>query len=170
MTKQTETIEGLNDAVEFYRSEAKTKSSGILEVPKAAFVKAIAKHGVTEADLKRVNDAVNFETTAAAALAVSVVEEKISQATKDQLKDEDFRIALDGVVRIPTFGGATTVTAFAETHNPIPQRGNADGNGEREIKVTYGRIKTQVATKSRIIGNYGETARDAIRAKLDIKD
>ena len=171
MTKQTEeAIPGLSEAVNFYREESKVKSNGVREVPKAAFIKAIAKHGVTEDDLKKVNDAVNFETTVAAALAVSDVEEKISQASKDQLKDEEFRKGLEGVVRIPTLGGATTVTAFAETHNPIPTRGDADGNGERQIKITHGRIKTQISTKGRIIGNYAETARDSIRAKLGIKD
>jgi hypothetical protein len=167
---KNESIPGLNDAVDFFRQEAKTKSNGILEVPKGAFVKAMEKQGVTEEEMKKVQGAVDFVTTAAAGLATSSLEEKIEQASKEELADEAFRLNLKSTVRIPTFGGSTEVTTYAETHNPIPTRGDADGNGERQIKITHGRVKTTVNAKGRIIGNYAEDIRNSIRTKLGAKD
>ena len=160
------------DAVAFYREHSTVKSNGIREVPRADFVSRLEEvHGVTKDTITKVQDAINFETTAAAHLALADLEEKISAAPADQLKDDAFRRDLSSVVRLPTFGGNTEVTVYAEKTDNIPGRigaTDADGNPLPTTTTTYGRTRTSINTKARIDKAFHDTATARIKAALGV--
>lgn len=149
----------MNAGVDYYLEHSKVKSNGVREVPVAAFVSRMETHGVTKEDAKRVQDAINFETTVAARLALALAEKKLQEATAEELKDDDFRKTLRTVVRIPTFGGNTEVECQAERWDNIPFQ----GDGEKSHKVTHGRFRTTINAKSRIDPVLHDEARDRIR-------
>ena len=154
------------DAVAHYLENSKLKGNGVREVPKAAFVEAMEKHGVTEADLKKVQAAVDFETTAAARVALADVEQKIQDSSKDDLKNDDYRKGLSATVRLPTFGGATEVECQAEKVSNIPFRGDDEGPS---TKTSYARFRTTINTKARIHKDLHDEAADRIRKHLGVK-
>ena len=158
----------MNAAVDHYLQESKVKSNGVREIPKAAFVTAMEKHGVTEADYKRMQSAIDFETTAAARVALADTEVKINSADKKDLENEEFRCGLSSTVRLPTFGGATEVSCQAEKWSNIPFRGEGDDAPSR--KVTHGRFSTKINTKGRIYKDLHDEAANRIRAALGVKD
>lgn len=156
----------MTEAVSHYLENSKVKSNGVRDVPKAVFVEALeTRHGVTKEMLDQVQSAVDFETTAAANVALHDVEQKIGEMSKTDLKDDDARRAISATVRLPTFGGATDVTVSAESYSPIPFR----GDGEQQFKTTYGRTQTRIATKGRIDRNFHEEASNRIRKALGVK-
>jgi hypothetical protein len=157
-------------SVSHFMENSTVRTNGTREVPKAAFREALAKHGVDDEMVKKVHDAVAFESTAAGRVALADLEKKIEGATDEDLADENFRRNLSAMVRLPTYGGSTEITAYAETHNPIPSRGtDADGNpNERGTKVTYGRIKTSINTKARIHADLHEESNERMRRSLKV--
>ena len=157
----------MQESVSHFLESSDIKSNGVRNVPKAAYVKALEKHGVTEADIKRVNTAIDFENTAAARVAVQDLESKISEASKEDLEKEEFRKGLSATVRLPTFGGSTDVTVNAEVFNNIPFRG--DGDGEPQRKASYGRLRTTINTKGRIHPDFHAEADSRMRKALGIE-
>ena len=170
MTKLTPEQEQMKNAVNFYLENSTIKSNGIREVRKADFVEAMKKHGVTADDYKKVQDALDYEVTAAAGAALVDTENKIKEASADDLKNEEYRKSLSSVVRLPTFGGSTEVECRAEKHSNIPFRGDADGNGEPAVKIDYGRFRTTINTKGRIHKDLHAEAVSRIKSALKVKD
>lgn len=169
MTVETvDTSEAMNTAVDFYLEHSKVKPNGLREVPLAPFVERMETHGVTKAEYKKLQDAIDFETTAIARVALADVERKISEASEEDLKNEEFRTGLSAAVRIPTFGGATEVECYVEKHSNIPFRGDNDGNGEPAKKITYGRFRTQIHAKGRIYKSLHDEAADRVRSALGV--
>lgn len=152
-------------ATDWYLKNSKVKANGVREVPKAAFIEALETHGVTKEMINQVQNAVDFETTAAAHAALHDVEQKIGELPKEGLKDDDARRGISATVRLPTFGGATDVTVSAESYSPIPFR----GDGEQQYKTTYGRVQTKITTKGRIDRNFHDEAANRIRSALGVK-
>lgn len=161
--------EQMTAAVDFYMENSKMKSNGVREVPKAAFVKRLTDvHGIEETDYKKLQHAVDFETTAAARVALADVETKIGEASKDDLANDDFRKGLSSTVRLPTFSGATEVECRAEKWSNVPFRGDGDAEAPAH-KVTHGSFRTTINTKGRIDKNLHTEATDRIRAKLGVE-
>lgn len=166
MAIETNDAAAMKDAVDYYLEHSKVKNNGVREVSKSAFVAAIEKHGVSEEEFKKVQSAIDFETTAAAGVALIDVETKIAAASKEDLGNEEFRTNLKGVVRLPTPGGSTEVSVQAEYSSPIPFR----GEGEPQVKTTFGRTRTTINTKGRIFKSFHEDASTRIRAALGVDD
>lgn len=162
----TERQAAMDAAVDHYLSNTEINQSGVRVVPKKVFIDAIAKHGVDEAAYKKVQDAVNFETTAAGRVAMADTENKIAAASKEDLENEEYRRSISSTVRLPTFGGNTEVEFITEKSSPIPAR----GDNPASVKISHGRIRTTVNLKSRIDKELIEEAPLRIRAALGLKD
>jgi hypothetical protein len=157
----------MEQAVAYYLENSKMKSKDLREVPKAVFAKALKEHhGITEDEIKKVQSAIDFETTAAAHVATADVEKMIDDATEEELKDEAFRKKMQSTVRLPTHGGSTEVTLHAERWNNIPFRGEDDEGPKR--KVTYGHVSTTINAKGRILPDFHTEANNRMRAKLGV--
>ena len=160
--------EAMTETVSYFKEHAKTRSNGIIEVPKPAFMEQIKRHGVTQGDFERVQTAVDFVTTAAGHVALEHLEEKVGAAGDDDLKDETFRKSLSSTVRLPTHGGATEVTVKAETKNPIPFRG--EEGGEPQFKTSYGVTRTTINSKGRMFRDFHEEANNRMRKALRMEE
>jgi hypothetical protein len=157
-------------AVDFYMENSRIHpTSGLREINRDAFLKRMEEeHGITKKEAQRFQDAVNFETTVAAGVALSDLEKKIAEASDDDLKNDEYRRNMSSTVRVPTFGGNTEVTLFAERAAPIP--GPAGEDGERRMSISHGRVKTTINLKSRIAKDFHDDAKSRIRAALNITD
>lgn len=156
----------MDTAVDYYLEHSTVKNNGVREVRKADFVKGLeARHGVTEEDYKKVQDALKFETTAAARVATADLEKKASEASKDDLKSDEFRKGLSAAVRLPTFGGSTEVEVFGEKWDNLPRREGMPEDAPTH-KVTHGRVRVSINTKRFIDGDFVTEAQDRIRTAL----
>lgn len=162
----TEETAMMDAAVDHYLSNTEINNSGVRVVPKKVFDERLEVHGVSPADLKKVQDAINYETTAAARVALADTENKIQGASKADRESEEWRKACSSMVRLPTPGGATEVEVYAEKHSNVPARGDVPAS----VKVTHGRVRTTINTKSRIDKIFHEEANARIRAELGMKD
>lgn len=164
----TESDLRVEKGVEFYMEHSKLKTNGVREVPKAAFNQRLKEeHGIDEAEYKRLQTALDFETTVAAHVALNTIESDLRKASAEDLASDDFRKGLSAIVRLPTPGGNTEVEVKAERHDNIPFREGSDGPSH---KITYGRLSTKINTKSRIDKDFHETAASRIRAILGVAE
>lgn len=172
MSKKDDTPTDMEKAVDFYRGQSEVGNTGVRRIPKAAYMERLdTEHGVDEATLKKVQNAVDHETTVAAHVSLADVEDSIKAASKDQLADEEFRRNLSATTRLPTLGGSTEVTVNAEKLIPIPGRPDADGNvGERSTKLLFGQTRTTIQAKYRIEKTFHEEAASRLRSSLGIKE
>ncbi len=167
----TETIEGtdlMNAAVDHYLEHSRIKSNGVREIGKAAFVTAMKKHGVTEEEMKRVQTAVEYETTAAARVALADTEKKLPEMSDEDRANDELRKAVTSTVRLPTFGGYTEVECRGEKHSNIPFR--TEGADGPATKIDYGRFRTTINARTRIHPDLHDEACNRIKAALGIKD
>ena len=154
-------------AVDHYLAASELAPSGIRSIPKAAFVERLKDiHDLDDAVVKRVQTALNHETTVAHAVATHDLIEKIKATSKEDLKDDDTRRALTSTVRLPTHGGNTNVIVRAEDVKRLPSK----GDGEQEYKTSYGRVGVKITTKSRIPKEFLEQGSAQIRKALGVKD
>jgi hypothetical protein len=152
--------------VDMFIEGTEVNNSGVRVIPKKIFIDAVEKQGVSEADYKKVQAATDFVTTAAARVAMADTEKKISESSKSDLENEEFRRGISSTVRLPTFGGNTEVEFFAEKTANVPARGDVPAS----VKISHGRIRTTINTKARIDKELLEEAQLRIRAALGIKD
>lgn len=162
----TEHQAAMDAAVDHYLSNTEVNNSGVRVVPKKVFMDAIEKHGVTEADYKKVQQATDFETSAAARVAMADTENLLAKASKEDLASDEYRRSVSSTVRLPTFGGNTEVEFFAEKVSNVPARGDIAAS----VKVSHGRIRTTINTKSRIDKELLAEAPIRIRAALGLKE
>jgi hypothetical protein len=151
-----------------FLEHSQVKPNGVREVNKAGFSAAMLSVGVSGEDFKRVTNAIDNATTAAALIAEEDLHDKIGGLSKDELSNDETRRGLSTTVRLPTPGGKTEVTVSAETVNNIPFRGDADGNGERQTKTTHGRIRVSVNATGRIQKDLPGAMGDRIKSKLGL--
>lgn len=146
------------------RDGSEIKKSGVREIPKALMVGQLKDLGVSEEEVKRVQEAMGTLTTAASEAALRDNMDKFNAASADDKASETFRRNLSSEVRIPTFGGSTTVENFFETvkNNPFKK---AD-EGAVEPEVVYGRTSVKVNTKMRIAPGFHKHASDTILAAV----
>lgn len=165
MTDETK----MNAAVDYYLEHSVLKgNNGIREVNKKAFYERMENaHGVTRDDAKRFQDAIDYETTVAARVALADTEKKLSEMSADDLANDEMRRAVRSTVRIPTFGGNTEVECQAERSTPNPFRGEGDGPTHT---VSHGRFRTTINAKARIDKGMHDEAMTRIRAALKITD
>lgn len=151
-------------AADHYKSNSEINNSGVRVVSKGVFMDALKKHDVTEADYKKLQKAIDYETTAAAHVAMLDTEEKIAAASKEDLASEDYRKALTSTVRLPTLGGSTEVEFFTERHSRVPARGDQP----ESIKISHGRVRTTTNIKSRIEKSFHDEADLRIRKAIGL--
>lgn len=155
----------MRESIDYFLENSKVKSNGVREVPKSAYNSALERHGVTHEEIKRVNEAVDFENTAAAHVALIDLEAKIAEASPEQMTDADYRKNLTSTVRLPTFGGNTEVELRAEKFTTNPFRGEGEAP---EPKASYGVLRTSINTKSRVHKDFHTEAQSRIRKSLGI--
>lgn len=155
----------MDAAVDRILSNTEVNASGVRVVPKKLFVEAMKSHDVDETTYKKVQDAINFETSAAARVAMADTENKVAAASKEDLANDDYRRGISSTVRIPTLGGNTEIEFFAETFKAVPARGDTPASN----KITHGRIKTKINLKSRIDKDLVDEASVRMRASLGIE-
>lgn len=158
--------EAMQTAIDYYLEHSKVKSNGVREVPKAAFVDRMKTHGVAESEYKKLQQAVAFETTAAANVAVIDLENKVKESSKEDLANEDYRKSLNATVRLPTFGGSTDVEFQLERHVPLRDR----ETGETSVRIDHGRLRTKINSKGVIHKDFHDVARSRIRAAIGLTD
>jgi hypothetical protein len=164
--------EAMDKTVSHFLANSTVKNNGIREVSKSALRETLDEHGVTDDMVKKVQRAIDFTSTAAGRVALHDLEEKVTSSSADDLANADYRKDLRSTVRLPTHGGSTEITAYAETTNPIPSRGvDGDGNpNERGSKTTYGRLRTSVNLTKRIHVDLHAESSERMRKALNIKD
>lgn len=158
------------EAVAYYEEHSRIHPMQRLrEINRDAYLTRMKEaHGISKEEAKRFQDAINFETEVAAGVALNDLEKKIAEASEEDLKNDEFRRNMLATVRIPTFGGNTETTMYAEKASPIP--GPAGEDGERRMSVTHGRLKTTINLKSRVSKGFHSEAKDRIRAALGISE
>lgn len=167
MTVEVTEHKAAQDAVvDMFLSNTEINQSGVRVIPKKLFIEAVEKQGVTEADYKKVQASTDFITTAAARVALADTESKAKAASKEDLASEDYRRSLTSTVRLPTLGGNTEVEFFAEKASNVPARGDVPAT----VKITNGRFRTTINTKSRIEKELIDEAPLRIRAALGLDD
>lgn len=167
----TETINGtttpsIADSVKVYLEEGKLKPNGTRDIPTAAFMGQMEKHGVTKDSIKLYHDALAQETTAASEVASLDLIDTIGNASKEDLKNEEFRKNLSASVRLPTYGGSTEIEHTAERFNNVPARGDQPASRQ----ASYGAFRVKVNTKGRVHKEVLESAQSRVREALGIKD
>ena len=162
----TELTTKITDAVEKFIAGFKQRPNGNREVSTAAFDAVMADNGVTKDEYKRVGDALKLARTAAAEIAISDLEKKLSEADASDRDSVDWRKQQRSMVRLPTYGGITEVEVLAERHSPNPQR----GEGKPDFTVAHGPIRTKITTKSAIHTHIHDDARSRIRKAVGLKD
>lgn len=155
--------------VEFYRENSEINSGGMRVIPKGPFIERLkVVHDVTDDDVKKVQNAINFETNVAAHVTLEDLVDKI-EATPVEDRDEEFRINVKAATRLPTHGGSTEITVNGEGTVNVPGRPDADGNNPGPTsRQDWGRTRTTIKAKGRIDKNFPDMARDRLRDMLKV--
>jgi hypothetical protein len=138
----------------------------VRDVSKAGFSLAMASAGVSDADVKRVQNAVNMATEAAADIAADDLVAKLDKMSKDDLANDETRRGVSASVRLPTHGGRTDVTVLAERSSPTPFRGEG---GERQTVVKHGVIRVAVNGTARLNKDLPGNITSRIKDKLGME-
>ncbi len=149
---------------EHFVENSQIKPNGVREVNRAGFDAAMLSVGVSPKDAKRVQEAVDHATTAAAEIAADDLEGHIGKSSKAELKDEEHRRSLSSTVRLPTYGGSTHVTVQAEKTHIIPGRGDT----ETSTGVKHGVIGVKINTKGRIDKQLPGSISDRMRKAMNL--
>lgn len=164
----TNDVSDLDDAVAFILENSTVKTSGVREVPKAAYEKAMEKHGVTKDVLEKVQKAINHENSAAYLVAVADLEEKIASASEEDLANPTFRQDLSATVSLPTYGGKTKIEVTAEKQNRNPFW--KEGDEKPQITFAHGVGRSSIDMKQRISKAAAEAGRQRIRTAMGVRD
>jgi hypothetical protein len=157
----------MSSAIEDYLTSSKVKSNGVREVPTKAFYEGLeTRHGIDKDAALAYQKAIDFETTAAAHVALQDLEGKIADMSKEDLANDATRRGLASTVRLPTYSGSTEVTVRAERSDVIPARGDQPVGS----KISHGKVSTSINTKMRVHRDFHTESQTRIRAALGIAD
>ena len=121
-------------------------------------------HGISPDTLKKVTEALNFETTVASELASHDAVRVIEGATPEQRADDVWRRKTAPMVRLPTAGGNTELTCNIERYSINPL---ASQQPDAPTHITsHGRIGIAIRAKGRIDRGCHDRASERIKAAL----
>ena len=147
--KKTETVAekaaedafDLAAAAAFYKEHSAVQKNGVRVIKADDFYTRLAdQHGISKADLKKVQGALTDERSSVALLAGEDLEDKIKAARSENKTDDEVR-ALSATVRLPMLGMEEDITVLASETRKIARKSGDEGPSEQ---TDYGVVTTSV--------------------------
>jgi len=125
----------------FYKEHSTMQKNGVRVIKADDFHTRLAdQHGISTADLKKIQNALTDERSAVALVAGEDLEEKIKAARAENKPIEDLR-SLSATVRLPMLGMDEDITVLSSETTKIAKKAGEDGPTER---LDYGVVTTRV--------------------------
>ena len=139
--KTAEAAFDLAASAAFYKEHSTVQKNGVRVIKADDFHTRLAdQHGITTADLKKIQNALTDERSAVALVAGEDLEEKIKAARAEGKADTDL-LALSSTVRLPMLGMEEDITVLPAETTKIAKKAGEDGPTER---TDYGVVTTRV--------------------------
>lgn len=146
-TETTATEKAAEDAFDlaasaaFYRENSTVQKNGVRVIKADDFHNRLAEqHGVTTAELEKIQKALTDERSAVTLLAGEDLEEKIVKAKADGKTAEELK-ALTSTVRLPMLGQEEDLTVLASETKKVAKKAGSDGPTE---ETHYGVVVSSV--------------------------